>query len=49
MAQFITELSLSFGFVSIPMLLYLYSTTETKEQISFYLLHKGCGSRVKQQ
>ena len=47
MVHSITELSLSFDFVSIPVR--LYSTTETKDQISFYLLHKGCGSRVKQQ
>src|SRR6185312_16859095 len=37
----------SFGMVSIPVK--LYSATESSRAISFNLLHKGCGSRLKQQ
>jgi DNA end-binding protein Ku len=40
-------LSISFGLVSIPVK--LYSATEASRAISFNLLHKGCGSRLKQQ
>jgi DNA end-binding protein Ku len=40
-------LTVSFGLVSIPVK--LYSATEASRAISFNLLHKGCGSRLKQQ
>jgi DNA end-binding protein Ku len=40
-------LTVSFGLVSIPVK--LYSATEASRAISFNLLHKTCGSRLKQQ
>jgi DNA end-binding protein Ku len=40
-------LTVSFGLVSIPVK--LYSATEASRAISFNLLHKACGSRLKQQ
>jgi len=43
----ISTLTVSFGLVSIPVK--LYSATETSHAISFNLLHKECGSRLKQQ
>ncbi len=46
-ARSIASLSVSFGLVSIPVK--LYSATEASRAISFNLLHKACGSRVKQQ
>ncbi len=46
-ARSIASLSLSFGLVSIPVK--VYSATESKAGVSFNLLHKGCGSRLKQQ
>jgi DNA end-binding protein Ku len=46
-ARSIASLSISFGLVSIPVK--LYSATESSRAISFNLLHKGCGSRLKQQ
>jgi len=46
-ARSIASLTVSFGLVSIPVK--LYSATEASRQISFNLLHKGCGSRLKQQ
>jgi DNA end-binding protein Ku len=46
-ARSIASLSISFGLVSIPVK--LYSATEASQKISFNLLHKGCGSRLKQQ
>jgi DNA end-binding protein Ku len=46
-ARSIASLSISFGLVSIPVK--LYSATESKQAISFNLLHKTCGSRLKQQ
>lgn len=39
--------TVSFGLVSIPVK--LYSTAENSSSISFNLLHKKCGSRLKQQ
>jgi DNA end-binding protein Ku len=39
--------TVSFGLVSIPVK--LYSATEAGASISFNLLHKDCGSRLKQQ
>ena len=46
-ARSIASLTLSFGLVSIPVK--LYSATEAAKSISFNMLHKGCGSRLKQQ
>ena len=46
-ARSIASLTVSFGLVSIPVK--LYSATEASKTISFNLLHKTCGSRVKQQ
>jgi DNA end-binding protein Ku len=46
-ARSIGTLSISFGLVSIPVK--LYSATEASRSISFNLLHKACGSRLKQQ
>src|SRR3954466_3443851 len=46
-ARSIASLTISFGMVSIPVK--LYSATESSKAISFNLLHKGCGSRLKQQ
>jgi len=46
-ARSIASLTISFGLVAIPVK--LYSATEASRTISFNLLHKGCGSRLKQQ
>ena len=46
-ARPIATASISFGLVSIPVK--LFSATEASHAISFNLLHKGCGSRLKQQ
>jgi DNA end-binding protein Ku len=46
-ARSIASLTVSFGLVSIPVK--LYSATESTRAISFNLLHKTCGSRLKQQ
>jgi DNA end-binding protein Ku len=46
-ARSIATLTVSFGLVSIPVR--LFSATEASKAISFNLLHKTCGSRVKQQ
>src|ERR1700674_4700695 len=46
-ARSIASLTVSFGLVSIPVK--LYSATEASRSISFNMLHKGCGSRLKQQ
>ncbi|HEX6267858.1 MAG TPA: Ku protein [Burkholderiales bacterium] len=46
-ARPIASVTVSFGLVSIPVK--LYSATEASRAISFNLLHKGCGSRLKQQ
>ena len=46
-ARSIASLSVSFGLVSIPVK--LYTATEASRTISFNMLHKGCGSRLKQQ
>jgi DNA end-binding protein Ku len=46
-ARSIASLTVSFGLVSIPVK--LYSATEASKTISFNMLHKGCGSRLKQQ
>ena len=46
-ARSIATLTVSFGLVSIPVR--LYSATESTKSISFNLLHKACGSRLRQQ
>ena len=46
-ARSIASLTVSFGMVAIPVK--LYSATEASRQISFNLLHKDCGSRLRQQ
>ena len=46
-ARSIASFTISFGLVAIPVK--LYSATEASRAISFNLLHKGCGSRLKQQ
>ena len=43
----IGSLTISFGLVAIPVK--LYTATQTTAQISFNLLHKECGSRLRQQ
>jgi DNA end-binding protein Ku len=43
----IGSLTISFGLVAIPVK--LYSATQSTGQISFNMLHKDCGSRLKQQ
>src|SRR5262245_12106684 len=43
----IASLTVSSGLVSIPVK--LFSATEASHAISFNLLHKGCGSRLRQQ
>jgi DNA end-binding protein Ku len=46
-ARSIASLTVTFGLVSIPVK--LYSATQANGAIAFNLLHKGCGSRLKQQ
>jgi DNA end-binding protein Ku len=46
-ARSIGSLTLSFGLVAIPVK--LYTATQSGNAISFNLLHKTCGSRLKQQ
>jgi DNA end-binding protein Ku len=46
-ARSIGTLTVSFGLVAIPVK--LYSATEASRQLSFNLLHKACGSRLRQQ
>jgi DNA end-binding protein Ku len=46
-ARAIGTVTISFGLVSVPVK--LYSATQAQGAISFNLLHKGCGSRLKQQ
>src|SRR5450631_252775 len=43
----IASLTVSFGLVAIPVK--LYSATEASKAVSFNMLHKTCGSRLKQQ
>lgn len=43
----IGSLTVSFGLVAIPVK--LYTATQSAGQISFNMLHKDCGSRLKQQ
>jgi DNA end-binding protein Ku len=46
-ARAIGTVTISFGLVSVPVK--LYSATQAQGAVSFNLLHKGCGSRLKQQ
>jgi DNA end-binding protein Ku len=46
-ARNIGTATISFGLVSVPV--QLYSSAESKANVSFNLLHKKCGKRVKQQ
>lgn len=46
-ARSIGSLTVSFGLVAIPVK--LYTATQSQGAISFNLLHKDCGSRLKQQ
>jgi DNA end-binding protein Ku len=46
-ARSIGNLTISFGLVAIPVK--MYSATQSTSAISFNLLHKDCGSRLKQQ
>ncbi len=45
-ARSISSLTVTFGLVAIPVKLY---TATSSKSIAFNLLHKGCGSRLKQQ
>jgi DNA end-binding protein Ku len=45
-ARSISSLTVSFGLVAIPVKLY---TATSSKSFAFNLLHKGCGSRLKQQ
>jgi DNA end-binding protein Ku len=47
-ARSLGSLTISFGLISIPVTLYS-ATQSAGGSISFNLLHKGCGSRLKQQ
>jgi|SRR4051812_29904676 len=46
-ARSIGTATISFGLVSVPV--NLYSSSESKTSVSFNMLHKKCGSRLKQQ
>ena len=46
-ARAIGTATISFGLVSVPVS--LYSSSESKSSVSFNMLHKKCGSRLKQQ
>jgi DNA end-binding protein Ku len=46
-ARSIGTANISFGLVSVPV--QIYSSSESKASVSFNMLHKKCGSRVKQQ
>jgi DNA end-binding protein Ku len=46
-ARSLASLTISFGLVSIPVK--LFSATQARAGISFNLLHKNCGSRLRQQ
>jgi DNA end-binding protein Ku len=46
-ARSIGNATISFGLVSVPV--NLYSSAESKASVSFNMLHKKCGSRLKQQ
>ncbi|HYV96263.1 MAG TPA: Ku protein [Gemmatimonadaceae bacterium] len=46
-ARSIANATIAFGLVSVPV--NLYSSAESKASVSFNMLHKKCGSRLKQQ
>jgi DNA end-binding protein Ku len=46
-ARSIASVYVSFGLVNIPVR--VYSANQTSESVSFHLLHKKCGTRLKQQ
>ena len=46
-ARSIGNATISFGLVSVPV--NLYSSSESKASVSFNMLHKKCGTRLKQQ
>ena len=46
-ARSIGNATISFGLVSVPVT--LYSSSESKTSVSFNMLHKKCGGRLKQQ
>src|SRR5690242_17623275 len=46
-ARAIGTATISFGLVSVPVS--MYSSSESKSSVSFNMLHKKCGSRLKQQ
>ena len=46
-ARSIGTATISFGLVSVPV--NIYSSSESKANVSFNMLHKKCGSRLKQQ
>jgi DNA end-binding protein Ku len=46
-ARSIATATISFGLVSVPV--NIYSSSESKASVSFNMLHKKCGSRLKQQ
>jgi DNA end-binding protein Ku len=46
-ARSISNATISFGLVSVPV--NLYSSAESSASVSFNMLHKKCGSRLKQQ
>jgi DNA end-binding protein Ku len=46
-ARSIGTATISFGLVSVPV--HMYSSAESKSSVSFNMLHKKCGSRLKQQ
>ncbi|MGH7720753.1 MAG: Ku protein [Gemmatimonadaceae bacterium] len=46
-ARSIASANISFGLVSVPV--NLYSAAESKSSVSFNMLHKKCGTRLKQQ
>ena len=39
--------TISFGLVSVPV--HIYSSAESRSNVSFNMLHKKCGTRVTQQ
>src|SRR5436309_7656034 len=46
-ARSIGTATISFGLVSVPV--NIYSSSESKTSVSFNMLHKKCGTRLKQQ
>lgn len=46
-ARSIGTATISFGLVSVPV--HVYSSSESKAAVSFNMLHKKCGTRLKQQ